>query len=202
MVPQIVVFDLGKVLVDFDYAIVGRKLAERGCRTAAEIQEFIDHSPLLYQFETGLLSNEQFYDEVRQFTGFTGSFEEFRAIFADIFWPIDPMVSWQSRLRSHGIPTYIFSNTNEMAVTHIRRSFPFFSQFDGYIYSYQLGAMKPEAKIYEALERMAGKQDAEILYLDDRLENVQGGAARGWQTILHEGWEKTLARVTQLGLPG
>ena len=44
--------------------------------------------------------------------------------------------------------------------------------------------MKPDAKIYEALETMTGKRGAEILYLDDRPENVDAGAARGWQVIL------------------
>ena len=135
MIPQAVVFDLGKVLVGFDYKVAARRFAARGNLSVAEIHAFIDHSPLLYQFETGLRTNQQFYQEVCQATGYRGEFEEFAQIFADIFWPIEPMVQWQTSLRKRGVPTYIFSNTNELAVTHIRRSFPFYSNFDGYIYS-------------------------------------------------------------------
>jgi HAD superfamily hydrolase (TIGR01509 family) len=51
--------------------------------------------------------------------------------------------------------------------------------------------MKPGAKIYEALEKLAGQRGADIVYLDDRRENVAAGAARGWRTILHETPEKT-----------
>ena len=56
-------------------------------------------------------------------------------------------------VRRKQIPLYIFSNTNELAITHIRRQFPFFGEFDGYILSYEHGAMKPDAKLYEVVER-------------------------------------------------
>jgi HAD superfamily hydrolase (TIGR01509 family) len=55
--------------------------------------------------------------------------------------------------------------------------------------------MKPEAKIYEVLEKLAGRRGADIIYLDDRPENVAAGAARGWRTILHETPDKTRAAV-------
>ena len=200
MTPSIVVFDLGKVLVDFDYSIAARKISERSTRPAVDIRKLLDHSPLLYRYETGLMTRQEFFEEVRQATGFRGTIEEFGGFFADIFWEIPPMIEIQAALRRQGIPTYIFSNTNDLAVVHIRRNFPFFANFDGYILSYEIGAMKPDAKIYEALERMAGKHGAEVLYLDDRQENVDGGAARGWQVILQTDPEKSRAAMHQLGL--
>ena len=139
--PQVVVFDLGKVLVDFDYGIVARKIAARGKLAANEVQKFIDQSPLLFRFETGLITNEEFFTEVRSATGFRGEFGEFAKVFADIFEPITPMIEIHARLRRKNIPTFIFSNTNELAVRHIRSRFPFFSQFSGYILSYKHGAM-------------------------------------------------------------
>ncbi|MCL4787207.1 MAG: HAD family phosphatase [Verrucomicrobia bacterium] len=198
--PSIVVFDLGKVLVDFDYSIAGRRIAAQADLSPADVQQFLDHSPLLYRYETGLMTRQEFYETVREHTGFRGSFEEFGRFFADIFWEIPVMVDIQATLRRQGIPTYIFSNTNDLAVESIRRSFPFFSNFDGYILSYEVGAMKPDAKIYEALEKMSGKRAAEILYLDDRQENVDGGAARGWQVILQTDPAKSRAAIEQLGL--
>lgn len=45
--------------------------------------------------------------------------------------------------------------------------------------------MKPGGKIYEAIETITGKTGADLLYLDDRVENIEAGTARGWQTILH-----------------
>ena len=145
--PEVVVFDLGKVLVDFDYSIVARKIAERGAIDAAQAQVFLDHSPLLFRFETGHLTKHEFFAEVRAGTGFRGDLEEFSLLFGDIFEPITAMVELHAALRRKGVPTYIFSNTNDLAVEHIRNRFPFFSDFDGYVLSYEHGAMKPTAKL-------------------------------------------------------
>ena len=110
------------------------------------------------------------------------------------------MVTLHSALRQKNIPTYIFSNTNELAVGHIRRNFPFFANFDGYILSYEHGAMKPDSKLYEVVERQTGRRGSQILYLDDRPENIETGAARGWQVILQESCEKTRSALQALGL--
>src|SRR3954468_15133274 len=170
-VPSVVVFDLGKVLVGFDYGIAAKKIAQ-GCAIEwPEIKKFIDHSPLLYRFETGLLTNEQFHQEICTYTGSKERFENFCGYFADIFWEIEPMIAWNATLRAKGIPTYIFSNTNGIAIQHIRQRFPFFANFNGHVLSYEHGCMKPNAPIYEVVEKMTGRKGADIFYLDDRAEN-------------------------------
>jgi putative hydrolase of the HAD superfamily len=196
----VVVFDLGKVLVDFDYSIAVSRIAGRSSLQAVEVEQFFFHSPLLVDYESGRLTRQEFYEQSRRATGFRGTLEEFGDFFADIFSEIPLMIELQAGLRRRNIPTYIFSNTNDLAVEHIRRNFPFFRNFDGYVYSYEVGAMKPEGTIYEALERLAGRRGAEIIYLDDRPENVAGGAARGWHSILHETPEKSRDALKELKL--
>jgi FMN phosphatase YigB (HAD superfamily) len=200
MKASIVVFDLGKVLVDFDYSIAGRRIAAKSDLSAAEVQAYLNQSPLLFRYETGLMSRREFFEDVCAHTGFRGDLEEFGNYFADIFTEMPEMIALHAQLRQRGIPTYIFSNTNDLAVEHMRRAFPFFANFDGYILSYEVGAMKPAAKIYEALEALAGKRGPEIVYLDDRAENIAAGAARGWQTILQTDHATSRAAIERLGL--
>jgi FMN phosphatase YigB (HAD superfamily) len=198
--PSIIVFDLGKVLVDFDYSIAARRLGTASGMSLDQLQNYLSQSDLLVRYETGLISRAEFYSEVCQTTGYTGTIAEFGMHFANIFTEIPTMIELHSALRSRGFPTYIFSNTNDLAVADIRAKFPFFSQFDGYIFSYEVRAMKPAPRIYEALELLAGKRGSDLLYIDDRRENIAAGAARGWQTILQETPSKTLAAVQELGL--
>src|SRR5437660_923476 len=198
--PRIVVFDLGKVLLDFDYGIAAHKIAARGTIAAEEIKRFIDHSPLLFRYETGLINKQQFFDEICALSGFCGDLDEFGGFFSDIFVPIEPMVALQAELRERGVPTYIFSNTNDLAVSHIRGRFPFFGNFDDYIFSYEHGAMKPDARLYEVVEKKSGHRGADLLYLDDRAENIAAGAARGWQVILQKSPEASRAAIEKLGL--
>jgi HAD superfamily hydrolase (TIGR01509 family) len=195
-----VVFDLGKVLLDFDYAIAARRLAARSKVPPEKIKSCLDYSPLLFRLERGLMTTEQFYREVCAATGFDGGIEEFSDFFADVFTPIEPMVELQAKLRRRGLPTYVFSNTNDLAIQHVRSKFPFYGGFDGYILSYEHGVMKPDAGLYEVVERTCGRRGPEILYLDDRPENVAAGAERGWQVILQETPERSLAAIRKLGL--
>jgi len=192
ILPKVVIFDLGKVLVDFDYAIAVRRIAARGRVTAEEFGRFMASTPLLFRYELGHLTSEEFYKEICEITGFCGSFDEFGLAFGDIFVPIEPMVELHAALRKRGMPTFILSNTNELAVRHIRRTYPFFSDFQGYILSYEHGVMKPEPRIYEIAERVTGHQGPNILYVDDRPENITAAAERGWQVILQETPQKTL----------
>ncbi|MBK7999781.1 MAG: HAD family phosphatase [Verrucomicrobia bacterium] len=198
--PEVAVFDLGKVLVDFDYSIAARRIAARSTMPPTDIQKFIDHSPILVRYETGLMSREEFYSEIRAITGFLGDIEEFGSFFADIFSPMDEMIRLHAQLREHRVPTFIFSNTNDLAISHIRRNFPFFANFDDYVLSYEHGAMKPHAKLYEVVERVTAKRGAQILYLDDRPENAEAGVSRGWHVIQHHDPAASIRRVKELEL--
>jgi len=53
--------------------------------------------------------------------------------------------------------------------------------------------MKPDARLYEVVERLSGCRGAELLYIDDLPRNIEAGRARGWQVILQEQPETTLA---------
>jgi FMN phosphatase YigB (HAD superfamily) len=199
-VNTVVAFDLGKVLVDFDYSIAAWKIAAHSQKSPAKIQALITQSSFIIDYEIGRLTRREFYERVREATGFGGTLEEFGGFFADIFTEIPPMIELHAGLHRRGLPTYIFSNTNDLAIEHVRRNFPFFRNFDGYIFSYEVRALKPDAKIYEALEKLTGRRGADIVYLDDRPENVAGGAAHGWRTILHETPEKSRAALEHFKL--
>jgi FMN phosphatase YigB (HAD superfamily) len=192
------IFDLGKVLVDFDYAIAARKIAARSTKSPQNLHAFLGGSPLLLQYETGALSRQAFFDAIREVVGFQGTMAEFGESFADIFSEIPAMIALNAELRQRGFKTFIFSNTNDLAIEHVRRSFPFFKEFDGYIYSYEVGSMKPEARIYEAMEAMCGGFGSDLIYIDDRPENIAAGKSRGWRTVLHESPERSRAEVAAM----
>ncbi len=185
------IFDLGKVLVDFDWSIAAKKIAARSHSAPESFHQHLAASQLLWQYECGQLDRQKFFEIIRDEIKFQGDLEEFSGYFADIFSEIAPMVSLHKELRQRGFKTFIFSNTNDLAIEHVRKNYPFFENFDGYIFSYEVGAMKPHAKIYEAMEKMTGKSGADLIYIDDRPENIETGKLRGWRAILHETPEKT-----------
>lgn len=194
------VFDLGKVLVDFDYSIAAKKIAVRSAKAPSDLHAFLGSSPLLVEYESGRINRQQLYTAVRHAIGFHGDLAEFGGYFAEIFTEMPGTIALHAELRQLGFKSYIFSNTNDLAIEHVRRDFPFFAKFDGYIFSYEVGAMKPQPEIYAAMEQLCGRTGNDLIYLDDRAENIAGGAARGWRTILHESAEKTRAALVGFGV--
>lgn len=196
----VIVFDLGKTLVDFDYTIAANRIAPR-CNPAGDpVKFFSAHAALLSSYELGLLTTTQFFEQIKAASGFSGTQAEFGECFADIFTPIQPMIDLHTEIRKKKMATFVLSNTNDLAVEHIRKKFPFFNEFDGYVLSYEHGLMKPASKLYEIVERASGRKGGEICYIDDRPENLQSGSARGWKTVLHEDPAKTREALKQFGL--
>ena len=195
MKPKAVVFDLGKVLLHFDWMRAAQKLATRSKIPAQEMLKTLDYTHTVIQYELGAISSQQFFEHARDAIGFNGAFDEFAPMFSDIFSEIPETISLQTELRQRGVPTFIFSNTNELAANHVRANYPFFAHFTGYILSFEHGAMKPDAKLYEVVERLSGCRGAELLYIDDLTKNIEAGRTRGWQVILQENPNKTVAAV-------
>jgi HAD superfamily hydrolase (TIGR01509 family) len=200
MKTPVLVFDLGKVLVDFDYTIAARRIVPLCASPTDPARFFSDHAAVLTSYEMGLLTTQEFFDQIKATSGFSGTLAEFNQSFADIFTPIQPMIDLHRELRKKRLAAYVFSNTNDLAVGHIRAKFPFFSDFDGYVLSYEHGVMKPAARLYEIVERATGRRGGEIAYIDDRPENIQAGAARGWRAVLHESPAATREALQKLGL--
>jgi putative hydrolase of the HAD superfamily len=196
----VIVFDLGKTLVDFDYSIAAARIVPHCTPTGNPAKFFSLHAALLTSYELGLLSTTQFFEQIKTASGFSGTEVEFGESFSDIFTPIQPMIDLHTEFRKKKMATFVFSNTNDLAVEHIRKKFPFFNDFDGYVLSYEHGFMKPASKLYEIVERASGRKGGEVFFIDDRPENVQTGAARGWKTILHEEPAKTREALKQFGL--
>ena len=95
------------------------------------------------------------------------------------------MIALHQDLTERGVSTWAFSNTNDLAIGHIRRQFIFYGDFVGSVLSHEIRAMKPNPASYEAIEAGTGLRGSELLYLDDRPENIEGAQQRGWRTILH-----------------
>lgn len=197
-IPKVVIFDLGKVLLDFDYGILARRMEPLSDVPAEAILSVVNQSPLLHRYETGLINDHEFFEAVVSATGFRGGQDCFLEWFGDIFTEIVPMVGLHEALVGRGIPTYVFSNTNTQAIRHVRKVFPFYRRFTGEVLSYEVRSMKPDPGIYEAVERLSGFSGADLLYLDDRPENIAAGSSRGWQAWIHEDPLMTVPRVLTL----
>ena len=198
--PTAVVFDLGKVLLDFDYRVAAGRLAPLIDGDVTDVQRLINQAPLLAEYEAGRIDSREFYRRVQKALSFRGSYDQFAAAFADIFSAVPDTIALHAEVRRRGVPTYLLSNTNDLAVGHIRQRYPFFNEFDGHVLSYECGSLKPEARIYEVLETVSGRRGPELIFLDDRAENVEAARDRGWRAVLHHDAAQSRAALVTAGV--
>jgi FMN phosphatase YigB (HAD superfamily) len=198
--PKAVVFDLGNVLLNFDYRRAVERVKSRCVLSEAELHRLIAESEHFLKFEGGEINGADFFAAVQKESCFTGNMSEFAEIFGDVFTEVPEMIAFHERLRAKKIPTYILSNTNEFSIRFIEKRYPFFGTFTDYIYSFEHKVMKPAARIYDIVEERAGHRGANLFYIDDREENVEAAAARGWQVSWHTNVQKTLDLAANLGL--
>ena len=192
-----VIFDLGKVLLDFDFAIAAKELARYSPQEEEQILESINQSPLLHTFERGDWSEAQFFQKLSVECRLEASLEELKKGFAEIFTPVPSMVEFMESLKERGIPVMVFSNTNVTAVDYIRAAFPFFERFDAYCLSYEHGCMKPDTTLYGVAQLMTRCTPGNLLFLDDRAENVHAARQMGWSAIHHQAPENSIEGVNQ-----
>ena len=197
---EAVVFDLGNVLLPFNWDLaIDRFCARVGC-SRRELDDYIVTTPFVHQLETGALGKDQFFCRLARDFRFTGTYEEFAEIWSDIFTSSAPMLALAAALKGR-LPRFILSNTNPIHIEFVFQRFPAIRDFDGHILSHEVGLLKPDPRIYEVTTRRFGLKPAQTVFIDDILANAEGARAAGWQAIHHQNPETTIAALANLGVP-
>ncbi len=177
---KVIVFDLGNVLYLFHFIramnFIGQFCPGMAHRVLSRMES------LLLEYELGELTSEQFVRAVCDEIGFTGTLEQFREGFSDIFEENPDAINVAKRLKGE-YPLYLLSNTNEMHIEHLIARFPAFAEFDGHVYSYEEGIAKPNPRIFRIAIKRFGLEPPATLFIDDRQENIEAASALGFRTI-------------------
>jgi len=183
--PLFFYFDLGNVLLKFDYAVACRQMAEVAGIPSGRVREIIFDDGLQLAYERGLLSTDDFYDAFCQRSGVRPSLVDLVHAASDIFEMDANVAAAVERLHASGRRLGVLSNT---CAAHWEfcsgTRFPLLdTAFDVAVLSYQLGTLKPEPAIYQTAIELAGARPEEVFFVDDRAENVAGALDAGMDAV-------------------
>ena len=170
-------FDIGNVLVTFDFQRSAARMAERSRLTKEAIFAAID--PFKVPFESGAMPEAEFAFRAMEAIDFGGTSEEFWHLWCDIFALNEPMVQTLATLPAK-VPAFLLSNTNGPHLRYLLERFSIFKHFEGGIYSHEVKCMKPGEGIYEEAVRTYGLEPAETFYVDDLKANIETGRRLGF----------------------
>jgi 2-haloacid dehalogenase len=183
-VIRAVAFDLGGVLLDWDPRHLFRRLLPDETSVESFLEE-VDFFAWNGRLDRGVPIREGVAELCAAHPRRAWLIEAFAANWLEtVAGPIAGMPSLVGELRRRGMPCFVCTNSAAETFGVARAAYPFLGQLDGAVVSGELGCCKPDGAFYAAVLDRVGLPAPEILFVDDRTENV-AGAERAGLTAVH-----------------
>jgi glucose-1-phosphatase len=179
MAIETIMFDLGKVLIDFSLEPALAAMRGRCSKPGADFDRIFHDSRLAFLYESGEITTAEFYERLREAGGLEMDFADFHRAWCGMFNP-NPLVSetlLQTLRRKY--PLILISNTNEAHVEYLAGRYPLLDYFEHKVFSFEVRLMKPDRRIFEHAIHLSGKSPGQLFFVDDREENVKAARDLG-----------------------
>ena len=181
---MVYIFDIGNVLISFQpEARLATLFAER--HLAVKMQEIIFQSDAWLQMDAGLLSHA---DALTLFCTqqpeYVAALQQTMQSLTTMLTPITPVVELLPEIKAAGHRLFYLSNYHRELRDYIVAVYPFFSLFEGGVFSCDVQINKPQAGIYRALLRRYQLDAADCLFFDDVAANVAAAEREGIHGVL------------------
>ncbi|MFC5050393.1 HAD-IA family hydrolase [Rubritalea spongiae] len=174
-------FDIGNVLLAFDFTpALNSLLGSKADPTA--LQQIITRKD---QFEAGKVEITDYIQWASELLDFHGSEEDFKHAWCHIFTPIDATWALAKELKAQGNRLILYSNTNAIHAPFCLESYAIFEHFEHAVFSYEIGAIKPEDDFFLKSFEQFNIVPTDTFYIDDLPANIAAGKKHGLHTHLY-----------------
>jgi len=192
-----IIFDIGNVLLDFDFLRHFRKLFDE--ETAQAIADAtIRKLDMWLEMDRGVLSYEEALELIIQ--GEPHLEKEIRLAIHTLYRDVEPFpyaTEWVKQLKAKGYRVFILSNYGEKPFAASRERMPFLDYVDGQLISYEIQQVKPSPAIYQALCDRFSIDPSNAVFIDDSAINIAGAQNFGLHTIHFTGYRDALTQLQQ-----
>jgi putative hydrolase of the HAD superfamily len=195
-------FDLGNVLLHFDHQLACRQMGEVAGVPAEKVWDVVFAGDLEERYESGVVDDRAFYEEFCKATGTRPDFERLLSAGSEIFQQNLSIIPIISQLDGAGYRMGILSNTCPAHWAYCAQGRYALIQkaFDIFALSYELGACKPDAKIFQRAAELAGVPPERIFYVDDLEGHVAAARKVGFDAVQYTSARKLAADLRQRGI--
>ncbi|RVV97821.1 HAD family phosphatase [Mesobaculum littorinae] len=199
MAIDAVIFDIGNVLIEWQperyYDRVYGEVLRR------ELFANVDLHGMNENVDRGEDFRETIYATADKFPDYADAIRDWHDQWLELAKPVIPhSVALLRALRSKGIPCFCLTNFGVGSFAFAETQYPFLTEFDRRYISGHMRVTKPDPQIYRMVELDCGVAPGNLLFTDDRAENIAVAADRGWQTHHFEGPQGLAARLVTEGL--
>ena len=194
---EAIVFDFGNVICSFHKDLFLEKLVPYCDKSVAQLHKLIFcDTDVCIRFECGRISDDDYYKEIVKMCGLTVGKSEFFDAHTNIFTPITETFELIKSLKSK-YKLGLLSNTSELDFNRVIKPVEVFGLFDAVTLSFEVGAMKPDKKIYDDMIKKIKMPPQKCVYIDDVKEFTDAGKSFGFNAINYQGNPESLVEELQ-----
>ncbi len=179
-----VIFDYGNVLVNVEREKICKRLARHSPLSPDEIASKLFGSDLEYDSETGKYDSREFFKRIKEriHGDENWTYNQFRVEYRNGFsFNREGLKAF--RIASAKKRTFILSNTNYLHSLWLYEHEELVLLPEQHIFSFKVGVMKPNPKIWQILLKRADLKAEECVYIDDVEAFCQAAEKLGFSTI-------------------
>jgi HAD superfamily hydrolase (TIGR01509 family) len=194
------IFDIGGVLIRVDISRAMDGLASGLSLTPQDVWSAIEKDPRWLDWQEGRISPRDWHLHLAKRLGSSLTFEEFSEVWNRALDP-NPIHS-ESHLEklSKNYRLALLSNTDPIHMSNEEVRFPFFRFFPIRIYSYRVGASKPDPVIYREALQACQVRAEEAVYIDDVAAYAEAAERLGMSGIVFHSPEQLQSDLRKLGV--
>ncbi len=197
--PEAVIFDIGNVLIEWRperyYDRVIGEDRRKAMFAEVDLHGMNDRVDLGGNFKDEIYATADAHPEWRV------EIRDWHDNWIELASPaIDLSVSLMRALRAKGTPVFALTNFGVGSFAYAETQYDFLGEFDRRYVSGHMGVIKPDPEIYRMVEEDCGIAPGDLLFADDRSDNIEAARSRGWRTHLFVRPEEWADRLVAEGL--
>ena len=185
-----VIFDIGKVLIRFEWMEFMDKLFEDE-ETKKAVSDAVWQSGYWTELDRGAMPEEEVFKKLRESAGdYADAFDKAMDNLNMLVQKTDYASAWVKELKAKGYNVYFLSNYSDFIVRSNPDALEFKKYMDGGVFSFEEKLIKPDRKIFERICEKYGLKPEECLFTDDSQRNVDAARDFGMRAIRFDGYDK------------
>ena len=180
---QVVVFDLGGVLIDWNPRYLYRQLIEDEAAMELFLTE-VCHATWNEEQDRGRSFAAALEEAIARHPGQRALIEAYHHRWEEMLaGPLAGSVAILEELKDAGCELHALTNWSAEKFPIARERYAFLTWFETIVVSGEHGLIKPDPKIFELLLERIGHRASECIYVDDNPKNVEAAAALGFDAV-------------------
>jgi len=195
-----IIFDIGRVLIQVDIHRAMDGLASDLKLTPQEVWSAIENDPRSLDWQEGRISPEDWHLHLSNRLGGSLTFEQFKQVWNSALAPepIQPEPFLEKLSKNYRLA--LLSNTDPIHMSDAEARFPFFRFFPTRIYSFRVGANKPNPLIYAEALRACKVRAEEAIFIDDVPAYAEAAQRLGMTGLVFRSHQELQTKLRELGV--